>query len=122
MVEQDADGTWIDPEATGDDAVWREVCGSHDTFTAEHEPVTVDDRECPSCGADLLGNDPHARGCPRDDDGIRIVWLPVNQAWLVMWHDSRLAGPLNDRAEAEEYVRDIRASVATHPAGKGRST
>lgn len=26
-----------DPEATGDDAVWRETCDSHDTFTAEHE-------------------------------------------------------------------------------------
>lgn len=32
------DGAWIDPEATGDDAVWREVCDRHDTFTAEHEP------------------------------------------------------------------------------------
>ncbi len=32
------DGAWIDPEATGDDAVWREVCDSHDTMTAEHEP------------------------------------------------------------------------------------
>lgn len=29
---------WIDPEATGDDSIWRETCDSHDTFTAEHEP------------------------------------------------------------------------------------
>lgn len=29
---------WIDPEATGGDAIWREACDSHDTFTAEHEP------------------------------------------------------------------------------------
>lgn len=31
-------GSWIDPEATGDDSVWSETCDSHDTFTAEHEP------------------------------------------------------------------------------------
>lgn len=32
------DGRWIDPEATGDDSVWRETCDAHDTFAAEHEP------------------------------------------------------------------------------------
>jgi hypothetical protein len=31
-------GRWVDPEATGDDAVWRETCDTHNTFTAEHEP------------------------------------------------------------------------------------
>lgn len=36
-VVQDAEGRWIDPEATGDDSVWRETCDRHDTFTAEHE-------------------------------------------------------------------------------------
>lgn len=29
---------WVDPEATGDDSVWRETCDEHDTFEAEHEP------------------------------------------------------------------------------------
>jgi hypothetical protein len=29
---------WIDPEADGDDEIWRETCDAHDTFTAEHEP------------------------------------------------------------------------------------
>lgn len=33
-------GAWADINATGDDAVWRETCDSHDTFTAEHEPAT----------------------------------------------------------------------------------
>jgi hypothetical protein len=33
------DGAWVDPEAKGDDSVWPEVCDSHDTFTAEHEPI-----------------------------------------------------------------------------------
>lgn len=38
-------GRWIDPEATGDDSVWRETCDAHDTFVAEHEP----DDESLSC-------------------------------------------------------------------------
>lgn len=33
------EGRWIDPEATGDDAVWRETCDANDeTRAAEHEP------------------------------------------------------------------------------------
>jgi len=36
------DGWWIDPEATGDDSVWRETCDEHDTFVAEHEPAPID--------------------------------------------------------------------------------
>jgi hypothetical protein len=36
------DGVWIDPEATGDDSIWRETCDAHDTFMAEHEPETCD--------------------------------------------------------------------------------
>lgn len=39
-IEQ-VEGRWIDPEATGDDSVWRETCDSHDTFTADHEPEEV---------------------------------------------------------------------------------
>ncbi len=31
-------GIWIDPEATGDDSIWRETCDAHDTFEAKHEP------------------------------------------------------------------------------------
>lgn len=39
-------GDWIDPAATGDDAVWRFTCDAHDTFVAEHEPggLSDDDR------------------------------------------------------------------------------
>jgi hypothetical protein len=32
------DGYWVDPEATGDDSLWRETCDAHDTFIADHEP------------------------------------------------------------------------------------
>lgn len=35
------EGLWIDPEATGDDSVWRETCDAHDTFMADHEPEVV---------------------------------------------------------------------------------
>lgn len=31
-------GHWIDPEAKGDDRIWRRTCDSHDTFEADHEP------------------------------------------------------------------------------------
>ena len=34
----DPEDGWVDPEADGDDRIWRETCDSHDTFTAEHEP------------------------------------------------------------------------------------
>jgi hypothetical protein len=37
-IERDSEGTWRDPEATGDDFIWSETCDAHDTFTAEHEP------------------------------------------------------------------------------------
>lgn len=48
------DGGWIDPEATGDDSVWRETCDQHDTFIADHEPDygTVSEfKVCEVCGA-----------------------------------------------------------------------
>jgi hypothetical protein len=32
---------WVDPEATGDDSIWRETCDAHDTFMAEHEPTVI---------------------------------------------------------------------------------
>jgi hypothetical protein len=31
-------GLWVDPEASGDDLIWRETCDAHDTFIADHEP------------------------------------------------------------------------------------
>lgn len=37
-IIRDEDDRWIDPEASGDDSVWRETCDAHDTFEANHEP------------------------------------------------------------------------------------
>ena len=31
-------GTWVDPEASGDDSVWRETCDANEAFTGEHTP------------------------------------------------------------------------------------
>lgn len=38
IVREDGD-MWVDPNATGDDSIWRETCDAHDTFTAYHEPT-----------------------------------------------------------------------------------
>lgn len=38
IVQPTSGSRWIDPDATGDDSVWRETCDAHDTFTGEHEP------------------------------------------------------------------------------------
>jgi len=35
----DGDAGWVDPEATGDDSIWRECCDAHDTAFAEHVPA-----------------------------------------------------------------------------------
>lgn len=35
------EGIWVDPEASGDDEMWRETCDMHDTFAAEHEPAAL---------------------------------------------------------------------------------
>jgi len=35
----DVFGSWIDPQATGDDILWRETCDANDTFEAYHEPM-----------------------------------------------------------------------------------
>ena len=32
------DDVWVDLEADGDDTIWREVCDSHDSFVATHDP------------------------------------------------------------------------------------
>jgi hypothetical protein len=56
-----AGGTWIDPEATGDDSVWRETCDSNDTFEAQHEPTVPDDDDTPEFMHTILvpGDDWH---------------------------------------------------------------
>lgn len=63
---------WADPQATGDDAVWRMTCDSHDTFTAEHEPdtLTMWTRPCPCCGQ-WEYTDESIGGQPRSMNGDR---------------------------------------------------
>lgn len=60
-IVQDADGRWVDPEATGDDSVWRETCDSNDTDRiAAHEPDPID-TPCAACNADA--GEPCRPGC-----------------------------------------------------------
>lgn len=44
-------GRWVDPQATGDDSMWRETCDAHDTTTAEHEPELASDDRKPVGGS-----------------------------------------------------------------------
>ena len=42
IINQDADGRWIDPEADGDDIIWRETCdANHEDRIAAHEPEDI---------------------------------------------------------------------------------
>jgi len=45
----DEHDVWIDPEATGDDSIWRETCDDHDTFVADHEPYPPAERYLAAC-------------------------------------------------------------------------
>ena len=50
-----------------------------------------------------------AKGSEVMDDkrgNISFGWLPVNQAWVVLFGETILVGPLNTREEAEHYVRN----------------
>jgi hypothetical protein len=42
------------------------------------------------------------------DSVVRIVYLPANAAYMVLWHDHRLAGPM-PLADAKAYVERISA-------------
>lgn len=52
------EGLWIDPEATGDDSVWRETCDRHDTFEAQHEP-DPNTEACPDHGLSNIKTNEH---------------------------------------------------------------
>lgn len=59
-------------------------------------------------GLALIGGAVLAAGAT-DDDGLRVLWSPVNQAWFVMWHDQVLR-VVNEKAEAEWLVAQYRRS------------
>lgn len=45
-------------------------------------------------------------------DGLRVVWLPVNQAWAIMWNDSLLKLTV-DKTEALSELADLRRDGMT---------
>lgn len=73
IVSSSEDG-WVDPEATGDDVVWRETCDRHDTFVADHEPK-VECGPVPSTWFGL-GKWPTCRCgfAPRDNGALTEHW------------------------------------------------
>lgn len=62
------DGLWVDPEATGDDVIWRETCDQHDTFQAQHEPVW-EDADASTYTAETLTVNGHVVTVCLDDEG-----------------------------------------------------
>lgn len=75
-------GIWVDLAASGDDEIWREVCDSHDTFMAEHEPPLSDkiaaargrDDDRPDYAIDHFGGPDNAPDAPPDGE------LPAGRA------------------------------------------
>jgi hypothetical protein len=66
-VVKDIEGRWVDPEATGDDSVWRETCDAHeDDFVAAHEPVE---------------EKPHKRTDELKVDDVFVVGNDVYEVW-----------------------------------------
>ncbi len=43
IIRYSREHSWIDPEATGDDSIWRESCGDSQAAYPEHEPKEDDD-------------------------------------------------------------------------------
>jgi hypothetical protein len=70
QIGQDSEGRWVDPEATGDDSVWRETCDAHDTFTAEHEPEAPSETICERHGG-TWGEDETCERCTYDNGMAR---------------------------------------------------
>ena len=80
IVLDPTDG-WVDPEATGDDSMWREGCDSHDTFTAEHEPTP---ESTPEQSYRVYRDDePLSERFPTYDGAFR--WLLDHQSQSVDW-------------------------------------
>jgi hypothetical protein len=81
-VIRDRDGAWVDPEATGDDRVWRETCDASDTFTAEHE---VCEWPAPLPANRVTGNAEDFIPCgvgvgPLLPGGLHRQWQPITTA------------------------------------------
>jgi hypothetical protein len=47
-------------------------------------------------------------------DAVRAVYLPANAAYMVMWNESRLAGPM-PKEEAENYMQNLEDETCDEP-------
>lgn len=93
-IVNDNEKGWIDPEANGDDAIWRETCDAHDTMEAEHQPELTRETAIAQLEEVAGGlNDGHARW-PVPELGDVIEWLK---------RDASSADPSAPRADARPW-------------------
>lgn len=90
---------WVDPEATGDDSIYRESCADHDTFEAPHEPKPCGWR----CG-DTEPDHKHYRIIVREDGKLLGGLTPDGTTARNRVHQSIVS-----RATADRVVADINA-------------
>jgi NAD-dependent SIR2 family protein deacetylase len=83
-------------------------CGWESFWQDENAPQDSGSTiQCERCGA-LLTEAALVLGTGPRDDGLSIVWSRVNQGWFVMWGTGTVLRVVNDRAEAEAIVADLR--------------
>lgn len=106
---------WIDPNATGDDDLWRYTCDHNDTFTAEHEPKVSTPRRRHGCLLWPVLNDDSAEvdywevyaPCP-EDHAVRRSDGTVEQAlWLDCCHSYEPEATGKTLAEASEHTYGV---------------
>lgn len=77
------EGYWVDPEATGDDSIWRETCDANDTFEARHEPqdraVSDDDTLDEMVELDAQMQDQIIEGIVSAGHGEYVLALPIDE-------------------------------------------
>ncbi len=68
-------------------------------------PAEDDDRHCPLCGADIVGNDPHGDGCPQGYTDDPAYLAHCEHEWAV--HEAEgIVGPLLRRGYRPESIHD----------------
>lgn len=120
-IVRDAEGLWVDPEATGDDSMWRETCGGLETWPAEHEPdpdtdlppgyrwATEDELEAP--GAIVVPRSADSNGVTYTQEEADIA-VPVTMH-LLTTREGNACG-VDGPGDADINAVDCPACLAAH--------
>jgi hypothetical protein len=101
-------GAWVDPEATGDDAMWRETCDLDDTFTAEHEPdITLDQVIDEATEMGLLDDEPTPKRPGLSPDLLRKL--------LADWYEAEMY-VLSETGSSADWQSLINDAKSRHEA------